>query len=68
MRKNIYCSGWGAISELVPKLSSVGAALPRHCPQSSECKSSHRLCLTSFRTDFMIVKFSLEFLHFETDF
>ncbi|WP_162265568.1 hypothetical protein [Leptospira borgpetersenii] len=41
MRKKIYCSGWGAISELVPKLSSVGAALPRHCPQSSECRNSH---------------------------
>ncbi|AWV69443.1 hypothetical protein B9T54_04290 [Leptospira borgpetersenii serovar Hardjo-bovis] len=25
-----------------PKLSSVGAALPRLCPQSSECESSHR--------------------------
>ncbi|EMO60728.1 hypothetical protein LEP1GSC133_4413 [Leptospira borgpetersenii serovar Pomona str. 200901868] len=29
------------ILELVPKLSSVGAALPRHCPQSSECRSFH---------------------------
>ncbi len=28
MRKKIYCSGWGAISELVPKLFSVGTALP----------------------------------------
>ncbi|AYR08306.1 hypothetical protein D1609_07140 [Leptospira borgpetersenii serovar Hardjo-bovis] len=43
MRKKIYCSGWGAISELVPKLSSVGAVLPRLCPQSSECGSSHIL-------------------------
>ncbi|WP_081101394.1 hypothetical protein [Leptospira borgpetersenii] len=42
MRKKIYCSGWGAISEPVSKLSSVGAALPRLCPQSSECESSHR--------------------------
>ncbi|EMO61729.1 aminotransferase, class I/II domain protein [Leptospira borgpetersenii serovar Pomona str. 200901868] len=27
--------------ELVQKLSSVGAALPRHCLPSSECRSSH---------------------------
>ncbi|EMJ83543.1 hypothetical protein LEP1GSC016_1549 [Leptospira borgpetersenii serovar Hardjo-bovis str. Sponselee] len=25
MRKKIYCSGWGAISEPVSELSSVGA-------------------------------------------
>ncbi|EMK14402.1 hypothetical protein LEP1GSC066_0583 [Leptospira sp. serovar Kenya str. Sh9] len=28
--------------EPVSKLSSVGAALPRLCPQSSECESFHR--------------------------
>ncbi|EMO62207.1 hypothetical protein LEP1GSC133_4922 [Leptospira borgpetersenii serovar Pomona str. 200901868] len=26
MRKKIYCSGWGAISELVPKLQSIGTS------------------------------------------
>ncbi|MBE8435932.1 hypothetical protein [Leptospira borgpetersenii] len=51
MRKKIYCSGWGAISELVPKPSSVRAAC-RDTVITSECGNSSRSVIYGFSNGF----------------